>query len=50
MPGLDQVNLLLPASLQGAGTVPLRLTVDHRPANTVTVNIRCSRRMAYNNP
>jgi uncharacterized protein (TIGR03437 family) len=38
--GLDQVNLLLPAGLQGAGTVNLVLTVDGTAANTVTLAIR----------
>lgn len=39
-PGLDQVNLLLPASLRGAGTVNLVLTVDGTPANTVTLAVQ----------
>jgi uncharacterized protein (TIGR03437 family) len=39
-PGLDQVNLLLPATLRGAGMVTLTLTVDGAPANTVVVKIR----------
>lgn len=38
--GLDQVNLLLPAGLRGAGTVDLILTVDGTVANTVTLAIR----------
>jgi uncharacterized protein (TIGR03437 family) len=39
-PGLDQVNLLLPAALRGAGTVNLVLTVDGTAANTVTLAIQ----------
>ncbi len=38
--GLDQVNLLLPASLRGRGSVPIVLTVDGQTSNTVTINIR----------
>jgi len=38
--GLDQVNLLLPAALKGAGTVPLVLTVDGSAANQVLVDVR----------
>jgi hypothetical protein len=34
--GLDQVNLLLPPDLDGAGTVSLTLTADGRTANVVT--------------
>jgi uncharacterized protein (TIGR03437 family) len=34
--GLDQVNLLLPPELDGAGTVSLALTADGRTANVVT--------------
>jgi uncharacterized protein (TIGR03437 family) len=34
--GLDQVNLLLPPELDGAGTVSLALTADGRTANMVT--------------
>ncbi|HKE23777.1 MAG TPA: Ig-like domain repeat protein [Bryobacteraceae bacterium] len=40
-PGLDQINLgPLPASLAGAGTVNLVLTVDGQAANTVTLAIQ----------
>ncbi len=35
--GLDQVNLVLPSSLRGAGTVNLLLSVDGTAANTVTL-------------
>jgi uncharacterized protein (TIGR03437 family) len=38
--GLDQVNVLIPRSLLGRGSVDLVLSVDGRPANTVTVQIR----------
>ncbi len=39
-PGLDQVNLIIPASLAGAGESPVVLTVDGQTANVVTLNIR----------
>jgi uncharacterized protein (TIGR03437 family) len=35
--GLDQVNILLPASLQGSGTVPVTITAAGRVSNTVNV-------------
>lgn len=38
--GLDQVNLELPASLTGSGTVNIVLTVDGQTANVVTVDIQ----------
>jgi uncharacterized protein (TIGR03437 family) len=38
-PGLDQVNLMLPSSLRGSGTVNLVVTVDGTAANTVTLAI-----------
>jgi len=39
--GLDQVNLgPLPATLAGKGEVPIGLSIDGKPANTVTVNIQ----------
>ena len=39
-PGLDQVNLLLPANLQGSGTVNVAVTVDGQSSNTVTVTFQ----------
>jgi uncharacterized protein (TIGR03437 family) len=39
-PGLDQVNILLPASLRGAGVVNVLLTVDGTSANTVTLAVQ----------
>jgi uncharacterized protein (TIGR03437 family) len=39
-PGLDQVNLVIPSSLAGAGAVPVVLTIDGQTANVVTVNIK----------
>lgn len=39
-PGLDQVNVKLPASLAGAGLVDLKLTVDGVAANVVKVAFR----------
>jgi uncharacterized protein (TIGR03437 family) len=39
-PGDDQVNVLLPRALAGAGVVRIELTVDGRPANAVTLIIQ----------
>jgi uncharacterized protein (TIGR03437 family) len=36
-PGLDQVNVLLPASVQEAGTAKIELTTDGIVSNTVTL-------------
>ncbi len=38
--GLDQVNVILPKSLRGAGTVNVTLTVDGVNANAVTLNFK----------
>ncbi len=38
--GEDQVNVPLPKSLRGAGTVAVLLTVDGQAANTVTLSFR----------
>jgi len=38
--GLDQININLPRSLAGAGTVSISLTVDSEISNTVTIAIR----------
>lgn len=38
--GLDQVNVLLPRSLVGAGEVDIVLTVGNKTTNTVTVTIQ----------
>ena len=38
--GLDQVNLLLPRSLAGRGSVDVTMTVDGRTVNTVQVTIK----------
>ena len=38
--GLDQVNVLLPHSLAGSGSVPVALTAAGVAANTVTVDIQ----------
>jgi uncharacterized protein (TIGR03437 family) len=38
--GLDQVNILLPHSLAGSGSVPVALTAAGVAANTVTVDIQ----------
>jgi hypothetical protein len=34
------VNVLLTLNLRGAGEVPVVVTVDSKPSNTVTVNIQ----------
>lgn len=39
-PGLDQINLLAPRALAGRGEVEVRVTVDGKDANPVTVRIR----------
>jgi len=38
--GLDQVNILLPSKLAGAGSVAVQLTVEAIPANTVQVTVQ----------
>lgn len=38
--GLDQINIRLPQSLAGRGTVNIALTVDGQAANSVTVSIK----------
>ena len=38
--GLDQVNVQLPASLKGAGTVNVVFTVNGQTANPVTISIQ----------
>jgi uncharacterized protein (TIGR03437 family) len=39
-PGLDQVNVLLPASLAGKGTVEVQLTAGGVAANPVQIVIQ----------
>jgi len=39
-PALDQVNVQIPASLKGRGTVDINLTVDSLSANTVTIGVQ----------
>ena len=39
-PALDQVNVLIPASLRGRGAVPIVLTVDGQRTNAVTISIQ----------
>ncbi len=39
-PGLDQINVLIPASLAGRGRVEVQVTVDGRLANAVDVMIQ----------
>ncbi|HEX4135617.1 MAG TPA: hypothetical protein VHY84_13465 [Bryobacteraceae bacterium] len=38
--GLDQLDIVVPQSLAGAGEVPVVLTVDGQTANSVTLNIQ----------
>ena len=38
--GLDQVNALIPRDLIGAGEVEVRMTVDGRLANVVTITVQ----------
>ena len=38
--GLDQANVIIPRSLIGRGEVPVNVTIDGQPLNTVTVSIR----------
>jgi hypothetical protein len=38
-PGLDQVNILIPASLKGAGVVQVVVTIAGQAANTVTIAV-----------
>ena len=43
IPGLDQVNLVVPVALEGtAGEVPVIITVDGQTANVVTVRVGVS--------
>jgi uncharacterized protein (TIGR03437 family) len=39
-PGLDQVNLVVPRALMGAGEIPVVLTVDGQTANVVTISLK----------
>jgi len=39
-PGIDQINVMLPASLAGSGTVALQLTASGIAANTLQVAIQ----------
>ena len=39
-PGVDQINVQLPSSLAGAGTVPVQLTANNILSNTVAVVIQ----------
>jgi len=39
-PGIDQMNVQVPASMAGAGLVGLTITADGQPANAVTLNIK----------
>lgn len=39
-PGLDQLNLLIPSSLAGAGSVDIVVFADKRRSNVVTINLK----------
>jgi uncharacterized protein (TIGR03437 family) len=39
-PGLDQINVTVPRSLAGRGTVDVQVSVAGMTSNTVTVSIR----------
>jgi uncharacterized protein (TIGR03437 family) len=39
-PGLDQVNVRIPRIVAGAGSLELRLLVDTKPSNVVTIFVR----------
>jgi uncharacterized protein (TIGR03437 family) len=39
-PGLDQINVVVPRSLAGAGEVPIVLTLDGQTANVVTLSVQ----------
>jgi uncharacterized protein (TIGR03437 family) len=39
-PALDQMNVIVPHSLVGAGEVPIVLTVDGQTANVVTISLK----------
>jgi uncharacterized protein (TIGR03437 family) len=38
-PGLDQVNVVVPSVLKGAGNVDVVMTVDGKAANTVSIRM-----------
>jgi uncharacterized protein (TIGR03437 family) len=38
--GLDQINVLLPPSLAGSGTVNIVVTANQQTANVVNIEIR----------
>jgi uncharacterized protein (TIGR03437 family) len=40
MPGLDQINFLLPSELRGAGTVDLTVIINGQRSNTAAINVR----------
>jgi uncharacterized protein (TIGR03437 family) len=39
-PGLDQINVMVPPALAGAGEVPVVVTLDGQTANPVTINVK----------
>jgi uncharacterized protein (TIGR03437 family) len=46
LPGLDEVRVVLPRSLAGAGVVPLSINADGRASNEATIDLVGSRRPA----
>ncbi|HEX8422783.1 MAG TPA: Ig-like domain-containing protein, partial [Pyrinomonadaceae bacterium] len=46
LPGLDEIHVLLPRSLAGAGVVPLRVRADGRESNPTTLTFTGTRRAA----
>jgi uncharacterized protein (TIGR03437 family) len=38
--GLDQINMQIPASIRGRGSVPVVVAVDGQTTNTVTINVQ----------
>ena len=38
--GLDQLNIAIPRSLAGRGSIDVALSVDGKAANTVTISIK----------
>jgi len=39
-PGLDQLNLIIPSSLAGAGSVTVTITIDGKTANPTTITLQ----------
>ncbi len=39
-PGVDQINVVVPAALEGTGTIDLTIVVGNSRSNSATVNIK----------